>query len=76
MNNNNIHKDIIGIAFSGQSLENLKVTYYCKFFENSSISKFKAKNIMLSLESIKREFLLSKYGESISTENLILVLKE
>ncbi len=76
MNNNNIHKDIIGIAFSGQSLRNLKVTYYYKLFDNSLICKFKAKNTMLSLESIKREFLLSKYGESISTENLILVLKE
>lgn len=76
MNNNNIHKDIIGIAFSGQSLSKLKVTYYCKFLNNNKITVFKTKNTMLSLENIKREFLLNKYGESISTENLILVLKD
>ena len=30
---------------------------------------------MLSLNSIKREFNKTKYGEIISTENLLLVLK-
>ena len=76
MNNNNIHKDIIGIAISGQSIEKIKVTYYCKIIDNENIIKLKAKNTLLSLETLNKEYLLAKYGESISTENLILVLNE
>ena len=28
--NNKIHKDIIGIAISGQSIDNIKITYYLR----------------------------------------------
>ena len=75
MSKNSIHKDIIGIAISGQDTSNLKVTYYLKLLDSNNITKFKANNILLSLNSINHEYLYSKYGESISTENLIQVLK-
>ena len=76
MNNNNIHKDLIGIVISGQSLKDIKVTYYLKLLSDGKIIRFNIKDTLLSLNSLKREFYLTKYGESISTENLILVLKK
>ena len=76
MQNNRIQKDLIGIAVSGQSRESLEVAYLYKFADSDEVHEFKIKNCLLSLEAINREFLICKYGESISTEALILVLKD
>ncbi len=76
MLNNKIHKDLIGIAVSGQDKTSLDVSYFIKFVDNTDVMLLKVKNTLLSLESLNREFLIAKYGESISTENLILVLKD
>ena len=76
MLNNKIHKDLIGIAVSGQNKDSLEVTYYFKKIDSTVIIQLKVKNTLLSLDAINREYLISKYGESISTENLILVLKD
>ncbi len=35
MNNNCIHKDIIGVALSGQTLDKIKVTYYYKLLNDN-----------------------------------------
>ena len=75
MSNNKIKKDLIGIAISWQESDNILVTYYYKLLDGDELKKFDVKNTMLSLNSIKREFNKTKYGEIISTENLLLVLK-
>lgn len=40
MINNKIHKDIIGISVSGQSRENILVTYYLKLMGMTDIKSF------------------------------------
>lgn len=75
MENNKIHKDTIGIAVSGQELNQIKVTYFFKSFKDKEIKKFLVKDTLLSLGDLKKTFNKHKYGESISDENLVLVLK-
>lgn len=74
--NNKIHKDIIGIAVSGQELNQIKVTHFFKIFGSKEIKSFLVKDKLLSLEDLVKTFNKNKYGESISDENLVLVLKE
>lgn len=76
MLNNKIHKDLVGIAVSGQSKDSLEVTYFFKSVDDSKVLLSKVKNVLLSIDAINREYLITKYGESISTESLILVLKD
>lgn len=73
--NNKIHKDLIGIAISGQSVENIQITYYLKLNGETAIAKFPQENSFMSLSEIKKQYIKSKYGESISTESLVAVLK-
>ena len=73
--NNKIHKDIIGMAVSGQNLENIKITYYLKMKGETDITSFQQKDTFLSLDAIKKQYAKSKYGESITTETLVTVLK-
>ncbi|MBU1110866.1 N-6 DNA methylase [Patescibacteria group bacterium] len=75
MENNKIRKDIIGIAVSGQELNQIKVTYFYKIFEDKEMKSFLVKDILLSLGDLEKTFNKNKYGESISDENLVLVLK-
>lgn len=76
MINNKIHKDVIGISVSGQSRENICVTYYLKLMEMAEIKSFPQKNTLLSLPAIKKQYVKTKYGESVTTEALIAVLKD
>lgn len=76
MINNKITKDIVGISVSGQSRENLLVTYYLKIAETSDIMLFPTKNTLLSRPAIKKQYVRTKYGESVTTEALITVLKD
>lgn len=76
MLNNKIHKDLVGIAVSGQSKDSLEVSYFFKSVDDSKVLLSKVKNVLLSIDAINREYLITKYGESISTESLILVLKD
>ena len=48
--NNNIHKDIVGIAVSGQELNQIKVTYFFKLYGNKEIKNFLVKDKLLTLE--------------------------
>ena len=75
MENNKIHKDIIGIAISGQELNQIKVTYFYKTLESKEVKSFLVKDRLLSLIDLEKTFNKNKYGESISDENLVLVLK-
>ncbi|MBO7145726.1 MAG: N-6 DNA methylase [Salinivirgaceae bacterium] len=74
--NNKIHKDIIGIAISGQSVENIHITYYLKLNGETVIVKFPQENFFMSLSEIKKQYIKTKYGESVSTESLVAVLKD
>lgn len=74
--NNKIHKDIIGIAISGQSIDNIKITYYLRLNGKSAFVTFPQENTFLSLSAIKKQYVKSKYGESVTTEALITVLKD
>ncbi|MCD8027995.1 MAG: hypothetical protein LUF02_04905 [Erysipelotrichaceae bacterium] len=74
--NNKIRKDIVGIAISGQLKSDLKVTYYLKKLDDSKISEFSQKDTLLDLTNIRRQYIKSKYGEAVSTDALISVLKD
>lgn len=73
---NNIQKDIIGMAISGQTEKHIKVSYFYKAANDTAIIEFSTKNVLLSLKDIDRMYRKEKYGEMTSTENLVLVLKK
>ena len=75
--NNKIQKDIIGIAISGQTETNIQTTYYLKLKKKgkAEIVIFPQENIFLTLDEIKKQYIKLKYGESITPEALITVLK-
>lgn len=75
MENNNIHKDIVGIAVSGQELNQIKVTYFFKILGNKETRSFLVKDKLLSLVDLEKTFNKNKYGESVSDESLVLILK-
>lgn len=76
MLNNNVSKDIIGIAVSGQVEKYLNVTYFLKLTGSTSLIEFPTQDALLSLKSIDRMYRKEKYGEMTSTEHLVLVLKK
>ena len=75
MNNNKICKPIIGMAISGQHLNQIKVTYFCKFENSNEIVKFKVKDKLLNLADLKLKFIKLRNGETITDEKLIKTLK-
>ena len=76
MINNKIHKDIIGISISGQSQDDILVNYYLKLMGTAEIRSFPQENTLLSMSAIKKQYVKTKYGESVTTEALITVLKD
>ena len=77
MEKNSIKKDIIGIALSGQKKQSLKVSYFCKYLGDNEIHLISSvKDTLLSIEDLSKHLRLMKYGETISTEDLLVVLKE
>lgn len=73
---NNITKDIIGIAVSGQEIENMNVDYFLKTNEDSTISHILKESTLLTLKNIGNIYWKSRYGESVSSENLIKTLNQ
>ena len=72
---NNIVKDIIGIAVSGQHLNQIKVTYYYKLSNEDKIEKINIKDRLLPLVDMKKALDHKKRGESISDDELLIILK-
>ena len=70
---NNISKDIIGIALSGQSKEKLKIEYFLKINSRKDITKLNADSL-LTLRNIHKLFWKSRYGDSITDEALTSTL--
>jgi type I restriction enzyme M protein len=73
---NNITKDIIGIAISGQNIDDLKVDYFLKISESSDCVHILKDSSLLNLKNIYNVYWKNRYGESITSENLIKTLNE
>ncbi len=76
MATNNIQKDIIGIAISGQKDDDLKITYYYKRYLQSEINTFpNIADVLLKIVDLEKSYKKIICGELITTEALITVLK-
>lgn len=76
MENNTINKTIVGIAVSGQEINQIKVSYYYKIRSEKEIVKFQVKDKLLSIDNIEKALQKRVNGETISDEELIKVIKE
>ena len=76
MENNTINKTIVGIAISGQEINQIKVSYYYKIRGKKEIVKFQVKDKLLSIDNIEKALQKRVNGEIISDEELIKVIKE
>lgn len=74
MNKNQISKDIIGIAVSGQTKRKLKYTYYIKQNDQKKIELFFESDCPQVIKQINIQYKKIKYGDAISTEELISTL--
>ena len=54
MNNNTIKKTKVGIAVSGQELNQLKVTYFFKKEGEEEIEKFQVKDKLLTIDNLEK----------------------
>ena len=75
MEENNIEKDIVGIAVSGQNLNQIKVTYFYKLADSAEIRKIEIKDRLLPIEGIKRALDHKKRGETVTEDELIVIIK-
>jgi len=73
---NNITKDIIGIAVSGQKLETLKVDYFLKINDEKTVRSILEDGKLLTLKNIYNIFWKKRYGDSVTNENLIKTLNQ
>lgn len=71
---NNISKDIIGIAVSGQTKEKIKCDYFLKIADEKKCTHIVKGSTLLTLKNIYNLFWKNRYGESVTTENLIKTL--
>lgn len=73
---NEITKDILGIAISGQKIGNIKVDFFLRFNETNSITKIHSSDNLITLKNIYNLYWKSRYGESVSNESLIKTLND
>lgn len=76
MNKNNIDGPLVGVAISGQKLNQLKVTYYYQASRTDSIEQLQVKDKLLTLDSIDLTINKKIRGETVSEEELVIVLKQ
>ncbi len=76
MQKNNVTKDIIGIAVSGQKLDELKVDYFLKTNESNNCISIHENSTLLTLKNIYNIYWQKRYGESVTAESLIKTLNE
>jgi len=74
MQKNNICNDIIGIAISGQSEENIRVTYFYKLKNEEKISTLAPLDCLLSLDQLSKIFFKSINGDTVSDQELNSIL--
>ncbi|MDO5602985.1 MAG: N-6 DNA methylase [Oscillospiraceae bacterium] len=76
MAHNHITEDVIGIAVSGQSAEEIKATYYLKEREKTEITLLCETETLMPLLHIRRRYLEAKHGERVTDEAMINVMKD
>ena len=76
MQKNNVTKDIIGIAVSGQKLDELKVDYFLKTNDSNICLNIQENSPLLTLKNIYNIYWQKRYGESVTSESLIKTLNE
>ena len=76
MQKNNVTKDIIEIAVSGQKLDKLKVEYVIKMNDSNICLNIQANSSLLTLKNIYNIYWQKRYGESVTSESLIKTLNE
>ena len=76
MQKNNVTKDIIGIAVSGQKLDELKVDYFLKTNDSNICLNIQENSSLLTLKNIYNIYWQRRYGESVTSESLIKTLNE
>ena len=76
MQKNNVTKDIIGIAVSGQKLDELKVDYFLKTNDSNICLNIQENSSLLTLKNIYNIYWQKRYGESVTSESLIKTLNE
>jgi hypothetical protein len=74
MLNNDIQKDIIGIAISGQ--KELKVDYFLKQKDDKKCLVLLHNSSLLEIDNIRRVYWKAKYGDSVSQEKLTKILND
>lgn len=74
INHNNITKDIIGIAISGQSEDSLKITYYLRIYDTNTCIELLTNTKLFTIENIKKLYYKSKKKEITSEEHLTKIL--
>lgn len=75
MYKNNISKNIVGIAVSGQSLNDLKVSYFVKKGGSNEINAFGGNDFLYDLEDLKEQYEEFIYGSPVSDAELTTILK-
>jgi hypothetical protein len=73
---NNIDKDIIGIAVSGQNIDSIKVDYFLKVEGEVPVKHILQKGDLLNLNNIRSLYWKKRYGDSVTTENLVKTLNQ
>ena len=73
---NNVSKDIVGIAVSGQKSDELKVDYFLKTTESKNCVQILECSTLLTLKNIYNLYWKNRYGESITSEGLIKTLND
>lgn len=77
MKNNKIHKNIVGIAISGQSLDKIKLSYFYKNLDSKELHEININNNCLSsLDWIEKQYYKTMYGDSVSNEELVKILNQ
>jgi hypothetical protein len=73
---NNVTKDIICIAVSGQNNIDYKVDYFLKTNVSNSCEHILKDSSLLSLKNIYNVYWKSRYGESVTSESLVKTLND
>lgn len=74
MEHNNISKDIIGIAVSGQTESSLNVTYFLLICGTKKAVQLELDGMLLKLENIHKAYIKAKHAEIATEEHLTKTL--
>lgn len=74
MEHNLIEKDMLGIAVSGQTEEDLQVTYYKKYYGDTKASLLDVDRVLMSVSTFEKIYKKSKKTETTTEEHLTKTL--